>query len=65
MEKINKRQAQERYDEFLDETQEEAIICGINFSPSSILKECDPIAYRCYFNDWVSAMENEFEVEYD
>ena len=65
MEKITERQAKERFDEMLDELHEEPVICGISFYPSTILKECDPIAYRCYFNDWVSEMEDEFEVEYE
>lgn len=49
------------FDEMLDETTPEIVICGITFYPSSILKDYDPIAYETYFSDWVS--EQEWEVE--
>ena len=40
-------------------------VAGIEFDPSQILKECDPIAYRCYLNDYnnylISELEDELE----
>lgn len=46
------------FNEFLDDGNG-ITICGIEFTPSKILKECDPIAYRVYFNDYVSNYEDE------
>ena len=42
------------WDEMLDEAHEPVVICGIEFSPSRILSECDPIAYRVYRSDFES-----------
>ena len=35
------------FDEYLDESYDEVNICGMTYSASHVLKECDPIAYRC------------------
>ena len=42
------------FDDFLDDIEEPATICGIEFYPSDILKSCDPIAYRCAKSDYES-----------
>jgi hypothetical protein len=50
----------DRFDEMLDELYPEYSIAGITLTPSHILRECDPIAYRIAlseFEDW----ENENE----
>lgn len=47
------------FDEALDDGADEISIVGITFEPSEILKECDPTAYSCYFNDYVSTYEDE------
>ena len=44
----------EYWDETLDEVYESVTICGIEFSPSQILSQCDPIAYRVYRSDFES-----------
>lgn len=43
-----------RFDEMLDECYSFESIGGpfAHMSPASVLKECDPIAYRCGVNDW-------------
>jgi len=41
------------YNEALDE-QGEVNICGMSYSQSHVLKEVDPIAYRCGLNDFTS-----------
>jgi hypothetical protein len=46
------------FDESLDDG-DSITVAGIEFEPSDILKECDPTAYRCYFNDYVSYYEDE------
>lgn len=54
------------FDQYLDELHDEVTIGDITFSPSKILAECDPIAYRCYFNDYESnQIENELWFEDD
>ena len=58
--KTREDEALEAYDEFLDE-EGEIDVAGMTFYPSTILKECDPIAYRCGFADWLDA--NELEID--
>lgn len=43
---------EKRYDEMLDECSECCATCR-NYGASRILKEMDPVAYRCGFNDWL------------
>jgi hypothetical protein len=47
----NERYTQDDFDDSLDECGD-VVVCGMNFSPSHILKECDPTAYRCGFSDF-------------
>jgi hypothetical protein len=47
----------EIYDEFIDETSNEISILGLTYYASEILKKVDPIAYRCYFHDWLDGEE--------
>ena len=42
------------YDDTINE-QEWPTVAGMEFAPSDILRELDPIAYRCGFNDWADA----------
>ena len=49
-------EAYERFDDMLDESGP-VIIAGIEFSPSAILKEMDPIAYDTNFNDYMDACD--------
>ncbi len=61
----NRDWAVEGFDESLDCTGETITVAGIEFDPSRVLKECDPIAYNCYltdYNNWlISGLENELE----
>ena len=50
----------EDFDNMLDESHEVVRIAGIDFLPSQILKECDPIAYNTYCADYISIMEEEY-----
>ena len=45
------------FDEYLDESYDEVNICGMTYSASHVLKECDPIAYRC--------TKSEYEANFD
>ena len=53
------------YDEMIDECTEDIVIFGMTYSPSRVLKEIDPIAYRCGITDYndeeLSELENELE----
>lgn len=41
----------ENLDELIDNENETIHIGSLTYSPSEVLKECDPIAYRCYADD--------------
>ncbi|QDP59536.1 MAG: hypothetical protein GOVbin4162_110 [Prokaryotic dsDNA virus sp.] len=43
-----------QYNDMLDDCHDPVEIAGIEFSPSQILAECDPTAYRCCFSDYCS-----------
>ena len=49
-------EAYERFDDMLDESGP-VVIAGLEFSPSAILKEMDPIAYDTNFNDYMDACD--------
>lgn len=45
-----------RYDEMLDEVYGVVSIAGLDgYTTSSLLKDADPIAYRCGFSDWIDS----------
>ena len=50
------------FDEALDESWGTFKIADMTFYPSQILKECDPIAYRCSLSDiesdYLESLEN-------
>lgn len=48
------------YDEFLD-SEGTVDVCGLEFYPSRILDECDPVAYRCGYNDWMDEHQRDLE----
>lgn len=52
---ISEYDAYHQYDEMLNECYPTVIVCGYEFDPARALKELDPIAYRCGFNDWLDA----------
>jgi hypothetical protein len=45
--------------EFINEMEPEITICGITFSPGDILKEMDPIAFRCFKSDYEADWEGD------
>lgn len=63
----------EEYDDILDSGYSEVEVAGMTFSPSQVLKNCDPVAYRCGIADEISYflstsqsdLENGDEVSYD
>ncbi len=45
------------FDDMLDDADGQVItVCGLTFTPSQVLKECDPIAYRLAFNEFLDSM---------
>ncbi len=51
---------EEQFKESLDEWQH-IEIAGIDFAPSEILKECDPIAYSCSLSDYEDEGRSDLE----
>ena len=51
---VSESEFDEFLDEFLDESEGSITVAGMEFSPSDILKSCDPVAYRCAKNDFES-----------
>ncbi len=45
---------EEQFNDFLDDVEQSVTIYGIESYPSDILKNCDPIAYRCAKSDYES-----------
>lgn len=50
------REVYDRYDEMLDECTPIVKVGMLEYSPSRVLKEVDPIAYRCDINDWLDSL---------
>ena len=44
----------DEYDNFLDQIYPEIKIGSLTFYPSQVIKECDPVAYRCAKSDYES-----------
>jgi hypothetical protein len=51
------------YEEILDDCEDEVMIAGIRFSPSYILKELDPTAYRLGVLDLMDSIDEEDDPE--
>jgi len=47
----------EQYNEMLDECFEPVTIGSFTFSPSDVLFNCDPIAYKMGLDEYVDSME--------
>jgi len=46
------------YDAMLDEVWDTVTIGGLQYPTARVMREVDPIAYRCGFNDWL-----DFEIQ--
>lgn len=58
MAKLQDYELEELYKDFIDETTEPVKIWGMEYSPSQVLQEVDPIAFRVGFNDWLDTLED-------
>ena len=54
--KIDPYEHEEDYKENLD-SEGEVNVCGLTFSPSKIIEELDPTAYRCGLIDFVDSLD--------
>lgn len=54
LEHFNDREIEEDHDVVLDDCCDEIKIGNLTYSPSSVLKAVDPIAYRCSIADHIS-----------
>ena len=52
-----------QYDEMINETTNIIKIGYIEFEPSRVLEELDPIAYRCGLNDYYDSICDEYICE--
>ena len=64
---LSDEELQEQFDDMLD-ADGPIDVCGSTFSPSLILKRCDPVKYDILFNDYkdeIADNDNEFEESVD
>jgi len=47
------------YDDMLDDVYGSVWIAGMTYNTSRVLSECDPIAYRCGFNDYLDMIDED------
>lgn len=59
--KISEREAEQRFDDYLNEVFPTISICGYDYDPAQALKQCDPTAYREEFNNWLDGEGLELE----
>ena len=55
---------EDQFDESLDDSIPEIEIGCLTYSPSHVLKNVDPVAYRCGLNDFVDSLDIEDSDEY-
>ena len=55
---------EDQFDDLLDESIPEIEIGCLTYSPSHVLKNVDPTAYRCGLNDFVDSLDVEDSDEY-
>lgn len=59
LEMLTESEAKANYDALLDESYPVVTLGFSEFYASDILKNCDPIAYRCGFADYVDMLADE------
>ena len=55
---------EDQFDDSLDDSIPEIEIGCLTYSPSHVLKNVDPVAYRCSLNDFVDSLDVEDSDEY-
>lgn len=56
--------SESEYDDMLDECYDMVHIGNLSYYPSQVLREVDPVAYRCGYNDYIDSVELEEIPEY-
>lgn len=56
-------QAEEAYEDFLNEVHGTVEICGITYDAGRAFKMIDPIAFHCGFNDWLDSVQADMDDE--
>lgn len=59
--KISEYNALERFENFLNEVYPPVNICGYDYDAARALKQCDEVAYREEFNNWLDSEGLELE----
>lgn len=54
---IEESEAYSQWDDYIDEVNGPVVILGMEYTASRVLKEMDPIAYSCEFDNWLDSME--------
>jgi len=58
MAKFEEYELLEKYKEDINESTELIDIFGMKYEPAYVLQECDPIAFRVMFFDWMDSLDN-------
>ena len=53
MNQLTDHDLHETFDDCMNDCEEQVKVCGLTMDPADVLKTMDPVAYRCYFNDWL------------
>lgn len=56
---MSEREADEAFQDYVNELNDTVTICGYEFDPAPVLKERDPTAYRQEFLEWVEFREKD------
>lgn len=56
---MSEREADESFQDFVNELNDTVTICGYDFDPAPVLKEADPVAYRTEFLSWIDSREKD------
>lgn len=56
---LDEQEAEDAFDEFLNEVHPVVSICGYDYDAARAFKEIDPIAYRVDFLNWVDSQETD------
>lgn len=49
------------YRDYLDDTCDGVVVCGMTYSAGRVLQEVDPVAFRCGLSDYESEIQSELE----
>lgn len=59
--KIDEREAMQRFDDLLNEIHEVVTVCGYDYDAATAFKRVDPTAYRYEFINWLDSEGLELE----